>query len=435
MRIDRLIVKNFKGFAHREFDFHPRLNLIVGENGSGKTSLLEALSVAAGSWFLGLRGYDTRHLRSDDDVRLEGFETSNGMHWEKQFPCRVEATGWVAEKTMSWTRTLNTEKGRTTYIEARNIKEAASESDQAVRQGKPVTLPLISYYSTGRLWNVPREKAKVRTANEIKGKSSLSRLEAYRNSVDPRISVPELVEWIARESWRTFQQGGAVSSTFAAGSRALLRNVQGAKEVYFDAEFGEVVVRFESGDRQPFNNLSDGQRCMMGLAGDLARKAAILNPHLGDRVLDETPGIVLIDELDLHLHPKWQRRVIEDLRGTFPALQFICTTHSPFLIQSLRSGEELLMLGGQPTANLSDLPLDKIARGIQGVDTPEVSARYDEMRQVAKSYLEVLDRAEGAPAETLEEYRQDLAQKIAPYADNPAFQAFLEMKRVARLGS
>lgn len=173
---------------------------------------------------------------------------------------------------------------------------------------------------------------------------------------------------------------------------------------------------------------------MLALVGDLARKAATLNPHLGQNVLLETPGVVLIDELDLHLHPLWQRRVIENLRTTFPSVQFICSTHSPFLIQSLRSGEELLMLEGQPTANLSDLALDQIARGIQGVSRPEVSERYQSMKEVARHYLETLDEAASSPEHKLTEYRERLERSIAPYADNPAFQAFLEMKRAVKLG-
>ncbi len=433
MRIDHLTVSNFKGFAERELSFNPEFNLVVGENGSGKTSVLDALSVAAGSWFLGLRGYDTRHIHLDD-VRLESFSSGDSMSWEQQFPCTVEALGEIAGRVITWKRALNTADGRTTYVGARNVKKLGAEADQAVREGKNMTLPLISYYSTGRLWNVPREQARVKEADKIKGKGALSRLGAYRNSVDPRLSVPELVEWIARESWRAFQQRGEYSATFAVGREALIRNVEGASAVDFDAEFGEVIVKFKNGERQPFNNLSDGQRCMLALVGDLARKAATLNPHLGENVLAETPGVVLIDELDLHLHPKWQRRVIEDLRTVFASVQFICTTHSPFLIQSLRSGEELVMLDGQPTANLSDLSLNEIARGIQGVERPDVSARYETMTQTATAYLETLEEAAGAPEEKLGHYRTKLAESIAPYADNPAFQAFLEMKRVAMLG-
>jgi predicted ATP-binding protein involved in virulence len=232
-----------------------------------------------------------------------------------------------------------------------------------------------------------------------------------------------------------FQQNGAFTPAYQAVRQALTRNVQGATDVTFDAKLGEMVVDFAASPRQPFTNLSDGQRCILALVGDIAQKAATLNPHLGANVLSETPGIVLVDELDLHLHPKWQRNVIEDLRTTFPAVQFICTTHSPFLIQSLRSGEELVMLDGQPTAQLGDLSIGEIARDIQGVPNTDVSVRYDTMKSAARDYLQTLDEAAGAPAEKLDAYRTRLADSISPYADNPAFQAFLELQRAAKLGA
>ncbi|MEM8995750.1 MAG: AAA family ATPase [Acidobacteriota bacterium] len=435
MRIDTLDVSNFKGFEQRQLKLHPQFTLVVGENGAGKTSVLEALSVAVGSWFLGLRECDTRHIRPAD-VRMVVFDgEGGGTHGEQQFPCVVEAKGSVCDRTLTWKRTLNSASGRTTYGDARDVKKLSMEADSAVRRGEEFVLPLISYYSTGRLWNVPRDQARVKGSGQLKSSAASSRLEGYRNSVDPRLSVSDLVKWIANESWRAFQNKGQYGATFEVARRALIGSLMDAEDIYFDANYGEVMIRFGDGSRQPFNNLSDGQRCMLALVGDLARKAATLNPRLGAEALRETPGVVLIDELDLHLHPTWQRRVIEDLRSVFPALQFVCTTHSPFLIQSLRSGEELLMLDGQPTANLADMPLEEIARGIQGVENPHVSARYLEMKNVAKSYLETLDEVGGQPEEKLEKYRERLADQIAPYADNPAFQAFLEMKRVAKLGA
>jgi predicted ATP-binding protein involved in virulence len=159
-----------------------------------------------------------------------------------------------------------------------------------------------------------------------------------------------------------------------------------------------------------------------------------LNPHLGADVLSETEGVVMIDELDLHLHPTWQRHVIEDLRTTFPMIQFICTSHSPFLIQSLRSGEELLMLEGQPTAKLGDLSIAEIAEGIQGVPDTSVSARYAEMKVTAKQYLQLLEDTTLSPADKSDVFKDQLVDAISPFADNPAFQALLELQRVARLG-
>lgn len=440
MRIDYLRLQNFKGFEDREFSFHPQFNLVVGVNGTGKTSLLDALAVAAGSWFLGMSGYDTRHIRPQE-VRLAGVEqsgTARGqtppvLTWEPQYPCDVEAGGEVVGERMSWSRSLSGPGGRTTYRDARQLKELASKTGDAARS-RAVLLPLISYYGTGRLWDVPRDQAQVRSEKAIAGKEHLSRLVGYRNSIDPRLSVAGLVRWIARQSWVTYQQQGKEPPSFPVVRAALTHCIEGAEDLYFDASYGEVIVRMAGQGAQPFNNLSDGQRTMLAMVGDIAYKAANLNPHLGPEVLSETPGVVLIDELDLHLHPRWQRHVIEDLRGIFPKIQFICTTHSPFLIQSLRSGEELIVLDGQPPAQLADLPLSQIVQGVQGVPNAEVSERYREMKEVARSYLETLEEAAQAPEEQLAVYRDRLAESIAPYADNPAFQAFLEMNRAAKLG-
>jgi predicted ATP-binding protein involved in virulence len=441
MRIDRLLVKNFKGFDTKEFNLHPEFNLIVGKNGTGKTSALDALSIAMGSWFLGVRGADTRHIRPNE-VRLADFEHEDideegnrhfSIQWERVYPCEVTAHGQVQERRISWTRTLDSPSSRTTYRGAASIKQLAAKADQAIRKGQNILLPLVSYYGTGRLWLEPREAFTVSDPMKVASKEEQSRLAGYWNSVDPRLSVSQLTRWIARQSWITYQQQNRVPPVFNAVKQALVACIEDAQNIYFDATLGEVVVEFTDG-AQPFSNLSDGQRCMLAMVGDIAQKAAKLNPQLGSQVLQETTGVVLIDELDLHLHPRWQRRVIEDLRRTFPKIQFICTTHSPFLIQSLRSGEELIMLDGQPTADLWNLSLEEIVKGIQQVKNHQVSKRYEEMKGVAKSYLETLEEAVKSPPEKLEAFKTKLAEAIAPYADNPAFQAFLEMKRVAKLG-
>jgi predicted ATP-binding protein involved in virulence len=442
MRIDQLVLQNFKSFENRQFSFHPQMNLLVGVNGTGKTSVLDALAVATGGWFLGLRGYDTRHIRAHE-IRLKAIPaqhtTANGqqgerVNWELQYPCSVEASGTVMEQQLGWKRSINTTRGRTTYVDARSIKDLASQTDADVRAGKDIVLPLVSYYGTGRLWDAPREQFRVKSERSFLRKQSRSRFMGYRNSVDPRISVPELSRWIAEQSWISFQQGGSLSITYAAVRTAILKCMEGATDLYFDPLRGEVVVEIEDQGLQPFSNLSDGQRTILGVVGDIAQKAATLNPHLEDKILLETPGIVIIDELDLHLHPRWQRRVIEDLRTVFPRIQFFASTHSPFLIQSLRSGEELIMLEGSPTAQLANKSLADIANGIMGVDNPDASQRYVEMKGMASHYLETLDKATLSPRDKLVDFQAELAKATTLYADNPAFQAFLEMKRAAKLG-
>jgi len=433
MRIDSLLLENFKGFQRRELTFHPQFNLVVGENGTGKTSLLDALAVAVGSWFLGVSGVDTRHIYPYE-VRLQGFHSEAGTNWEGQYPCFIEASGSINHEGYLWRRSLNVPGGRTTRIGAAGIKKLAEQATRAVREGQSINLPLISYYGTGRLWLVPREQGQVKEPPSSLLNKQFSRLDGYKTSVDPRLSVSALTQWVARQSWFSFQQGGQDSQIFQVVRHALVQIIPGVEDLFFDANLGEVILRFADGDQQPFMNLSDGQRAMLAVVGDLAQKAATLNPHLGADVLRETEGVVMIDELDLHLHPTWQRHVIEDLRTIFPKIQFICTTHSPFLIQSLRSGEELLMLEGQPTAKLGDLSTAEIAEGIQGVPDTSVSARYAEMKDTAKNYLQLLEDTTLSPADKSDAFKDQLAETISPFADNPAFQALLELQRAACKG-
>jgi len=176
--------------------------------------VLDALSIAIGSWFLGLRGHATRHIRPEE-VHLHCFTSEPIVNWGPQFPCKVEARGVVQGKDLSWHRTLNAPGGRTTYVEAREIKDLAEQVDEEVRDGKPIVLPLISYYGTGRLWNVPRERAQVSEKKRLP-REGQSRLTGYRLSVDPRLSASDLAGWIARQSWMAFQQHGKATAAYEA---------------------------------------------------------------------------------------------------------------------------------------------------------------------------------------------------------------------------
>lgn len=429
MRINHLAIRNFRCFKEHEFRLNDSFNLLVGENGSGKTAVLEALSVAMGSLFLGIRGYGERHLRRDD-ARLKAYESGPELNFEAAYPVEVEAVGRLDERPVSWKRTLVTPQGRTTSFGATQIKKIATELDERVRTGEPVVLPLIAFYGTGRLWLQPRDRGVRRTEGR---KQELSRFEGYRDTLDPRCSPRELTRWIQRQDYAAYQERRE-SDLYRIVKRAMVGMVEHATDLRYDPRREDVVVFFDDRDPQPFDNLSDGQRNILALAGDMATRMARLNPHLGEAALTGTPGVVLIDEMDLHLHPTWQRHLVEDLRTTFPRIQFIGTSHSPFIIQTLREGELIILDDRQPVANPGNLGIEEIAEGLMGVENAEVSPRYREMVDTAREYLSTLDEAIARPEEPLEVYKARLAADVKPFADNPAFQAFLEMKRVASLG-
>ena len=89
--------------------------------------------------------------------------------------------------------------------------------------------------------------------------------------------------------------------------------------------------------------MSDGQKTILGLVTDIARRMCLLNPHLDSNVTKSTPGVILIDEFDVHLHPRWQRTIVQSLKSAFPAVQFIATSHSPQILGELKPDEIILL--------------------------------------------------------------------------------------------
>jgi predicted ATP-binding protein involved in virulence len=335
MKITHLDLLNFKGFKKAEFEFDGHFNLIVGENGSGKSSLLDALAVAAGSFLLGVRGYDSRHIR-EEEVRAESSSQGERPIPLRQYPVEVKAKGIVfdpdtltGEWPLEWKREISGEKGETKYLGAKALKQRAEKLIQSVQADKVVSLPVIAHYGAGRLW-VPTRDLQGENIKPSALKNP-ARLDAYTFCIDPRIKFVEIFNWLANEKYTALEQGYE-NEIFKVAKNAMSRCVKGCSFLDYSVKEKDLFVAFDGKDRLPFSMLSDGQRAMLSMVADIAIKAAILNPHHKEVVLWETSGVVLIDEIDLHLHPKWQRQVVANLKEIFPKIQFFASTHSPQVI-------------------------------------------------------------------------------------------------------
>ena len=149
-------------------------------------------------------------------------------------------------------------------------------------------------------------------------------------------------------------------------------------KVQFNLDTGELEVIYFDGNndhvRIPVLMLSDGYKCTISLIADIAYRMAVLNPQLFDNVLTETEGIVIIDEIDLHLHPMWQKRILKDLMSIFPKVQFIVSTHAPEVINSVRS-ESIVVLKNNTVRYVGDETYGKgantILREVMDVQTTE----------------------------------------------------------------
>ena len=182
-------------------------------------------------------------------------------------------------------------------------------------------------------------------------------------------------------------------------------------------------------EKLQFRQLSDGYRNIIGMVADIAYRCIKLNPHLGENAVKETPGIVLIDELDLHLHPNWQRRIVEDLKNTFPGIQFVATTHSPFIIQSLKE-DELRNLDRKIVSQKDpkDIPINKIISDIMEVESIK-SDDFEKRYSVAKLELEKIEAARPDNNLTMDDYvavSKLLGSLLEEETDDAVYKAFLE---------
>jgi len=134
---------------------------------------------------------------------------------------------------------------------------------------------------------------------------------------------------------------------------------------------------------------------MAATVTDIAMRCSQLNPHLNERARLHTPGIVLIDELDLHLHSRWQRDVVTSLCESFPRLQFVATSHSPFIVQSVSPGGVINLDKETDTpATPSEQSIEDVAENIMGVAQPQRSKRFQDMVHAAEQYFRVIESFE-----------------------------------------
>ena len=424
MRVDEIKLANFRCFESQTFDLASRFNLLVGDNGLGKTSILDGLAVGLGSLFLGIPHPAKQRGIHRDDVRVQFFRQGETTTVERQFPSEVTCRGEVFGHAGEWTRELTDIDGKTTRRKARWISQKAKVVQKRVQQGNSDVMPVVSYYGTGRLWVQIRNR-KVTTAGPR------SRFMGYLDCLNPASDEKRLIEWFKTQEMAAIQHRQQ-NQTLEACRHAIISCVPNATRAWFDIREDQLMLE-ASGQVLPFHYLSDGYRNALAMVADIAVRAATLNPALGPETREKTPGVVLIDEIDLHLHPKWQRRVVSDLMRTFPMIQFVATTHSPFVIQSLPVSDvvRLLNLDDEERDDYGDQSVEDISEGVQGVELPQRSQRFLDMMRAAERYYAALRDVEQAPPEQVEELRRQLEELSLPFSDDPAYQAFLRSQRVA----
>jgi predicted ATP-binding protein involved in virulence len=355
MRIDRLELRNFKKFAEQILSLHSHFTLLVGENGSGKTSVLDALAIALGVWLVRVPDSllaNSRRPITVADKRLKMVRTGDRSLFEEATgEVSVKATGSIgSQQGITWEERIPAGKKTPTYAGAKKALEAVQQAYASAQRGEDTLLPVIAYYGAGRAW-LPHNR---RIKAKAKYTGPARRWAAFYDCLNERIRMTDLADWFQGEAIAKGNQGRSRLG-FDHVRWAVVQCVPGADDIWYDGDRKEIVLSIE-GQAQPFANLSAGQRMMLAMVADIAIKAVTQNNFLVNpsafataftertpRVLAETPGVVLIDELDVHLHPRWQRRVASDLKQTFPSVQFVCTSHSPQVIGEV-SPDEIRLL-------------------------------------------------------------------------------------------
>lgn len=434
MRIDRLEITNFKRFAHQSLTLHPKFTLLAGANGVGKTSFLDALSIAMGVWLESPPNSSVRNCKRkilDSEIRLHPSLEGDRIQFQQIAPAIIKATGSLArQEGITWARRSGAHRGVAAY-DLRPAQQVVDKVYRQIQQGEEIICPVIAYYGAGRTW-LPSNR---RTERPVKSNGPALRWAAFYDWCNERIRFDDLKLWFQRETTEMGNRQGRRRPGFDAVTRAILSCVPDADRVWFDSDRDDIVLSI-AGQAQPFGNLSAGQRTMLGLVADLAIKCVTQNAWLlpgdqldGDndtapRVLRETTGVVLIDELDVHLHPVWQRRVASDLKRNFPAIQFVVTSHSPQIIGELLPQEIRLMtpagieIPGQ-SFGLDSNEVLQILMGAEALD-PDVK----------REYAALFDLLTQRPLDAAEAKLRDLQAQLGPTAQLQRAAATLDRIRL-----
>lgn len=337
MYIKEMTLQNFRCFETGKIKFNDRFNLIVGNNGSGKTAIIEAVSIGMSSFLTGITNLESKHRRNirDYDVRIQANEVGELTEFEKIYPVKLEFDFDFMDQLISHERILISGKGRTKFgSNDDRIKEITTEINDIFNKGLKEILPAFAYHGTGRLWaSGSRWKKDSGFGNRVFG---------YQYCLEPKSNEKQYLRWI-KEMRRYEIDEGVKSIELGAVFKAAEIFMGEGTKISYRLKTDELTVVLSDQRAMPFDKLSDGYKNALGVVFDTAFRMVKLNPWLKEKAVTETPGIILIDEIDLYLHPSWQKRIVSDFKRTFPKMQIIATTHAPIVISSCEENELIIL--------------------------------------------------------------------------------------------
>jgi predicted ATP-binding protein involved in virulence len=328
MKIESIKLQNFRGISEIEIEFNKKATVFFGVNGAGKSSILAAINLLYSNIINKIV-----ENRFKQGIQMELSDISYGCG-------ACEVTGFFdvdGEHIIEYSRLMDKRTRNRTHT-----KNALDHIYDYYRQNyfgdSSRGMPIFVNYGVNRLvLDIP---LRIRNRHEFDQKSALEK------SIESKIDFRVFFEWfrnqedyenqiIAHEDRRykdvalTAVRNAAMGMFGSKGKLKITRNPLEMK-AYKDKKWLSV------------KQLSDGEKCMIALCGDLARRLALAYPLSKDPLSGS--GVVLIDEIELHMHPQWQRKIVPYLLNTFPNIQFIITTHSPQVLGELDSQSDILSL-------------------------------------------------------------------------------------------
>ena len=333
MIVTGLKLANVRAVVTAEFRFQPGFNLVVGVNGVGKTSMLDSLCVCLSAFVK-----QANKLRVSvetfalDDIRVG----ANALTVECSGRIHSSEHRYLIHKPRESSAPQEKKAGMPRE-QVHATPETASflgKAPMPVTGREPGGRPLAVLFSTTRA--VPSERAPSKSV--AAGSTTAAFAEAFANR---ELRLGELAAWMrVQETLQSERaQAGRGLSVF---EDAVSRFLPGYARLRVDSNERPRLLINRGRSTMAVRQMSDGERGILALVLDLTRRLVQANPKMSDPVA-EAEAVVLIDEIDLHLHPKWQRQIVHKLTTTFPRCQFIAATHSPQVVASVEPNQVHLL--------------------------------------------------------------------------------------------
>lgn len=424
MKVKRLKISLFRGIENLTLDFPPdEPTVFIGNNGVGKSSILDSLAILL-SWLIARIEFDPESrvtMFESKDFRREVFrkgELANGRSFtETDIKNGEDVVQQIINilfdsQQISWyITTTKTNNNTDTIPELLNLNEVTQKLRHQWETDPKANLPLAVYY--------PINRAVFEITLEIKDNYSPKQIDAYQQALDGvQITFDSFFKWFRRledlENEERRDQPDYLNHQLEAVRQAIYSLIP---------EFSNLRVRrsplrmtvTKQGQEFTVNQLSDGEKCLLAMVGDLARRLAIANPGLSNPL--EGEGVVLIDEIELHLHPKWQREIIPALTRTFPNCQFIVTTHSPQVVSHVKP-EGIFILEATSEGIIAKKPESSFGRDSNQI-LEDIMGVPDRPQQIKDNLHQLFQLIDAGNLDAAKELRHQLADEIG--YDEPEF--------------